>query len=142
MGSVSNNSIVSAMGGGGDERFWENGVRLYGTRLEVLASNIANADTPNYKARDIDFRQALAQSLSTAKDAQSVAPPIGGRPSGSASPTLLFRMPAQPGVDGNTVELDVERAAFTETAIRYEFAMQKAVGEYKEIGELFKTMTG
>lgn len=123
-----------------DDRFWENTVRLYGKRLEVVASNIANADTPNYKARDFDFKAALAQSLSASTEVKS---------SGSLkteSPELnfsapLYRVSAQQGVDGNTVNMDIERTAFADAAIRYEFAMQQAVGEYKEMSELFKKLT-
>jgi flagellar basal-body rod protein FlgB len=142
MGKVNNNSMASGMGGAADERFWENATRLYSKRLEVIASNIANADTPNFKARDIDFKKALEQSLSTAMVGERVVASARRLPAEPVSPPLLFRVPAQQGVDGNTVELDAERVAFAETAIRYEFAMQKAVGEYKEISELFKTLTG
>lgn len=105
-----------------------------------MASNIANADTPNYKARDIDFKAALAQSLAVSAEVKPSGSLRNESPD-SSLPTLLYRVPAQPGVDGNTVDMDVERTVFTDAAIRYEFAMQKAVGEYKEIGELFKNMT-
>lgn len=124
-----------------DDRFWESAVRLYGKRLEVVASNIANADTPNYKARDIDFKAALAQSLAAPAEAKPSGSPVRKESPDSISPTLLYRVPAQPGVDGNTVDMDVERTVFADAAIRYEFAMQKAVGEYKEISELFKNLT-
>ncbi len=123
-----------------DDRFWESAVRLYGKRLEVVASNIANADTPNYKARDIDFKAALAQSLAAPAEVKPSGSPRKESPD-SNLPTLLYRVAAQPGVDGNTVDMDVERTVFTDAAIRYEFAMQKAVGEYKEISELFKNLT-
>ncbi|MCH2116036.1 MAG: hypothetical protein MK171_14165, partial [Pirellulales bacterium] len=59
----------------------------------------------------------------------------------SKFPTLLYRVPMQQGVDGNTVDLDVERTVFTDAAIRYEFSMQQAVSEYKEISELFKNLS-
>jgi flagellar basal-body rod protein FlgB len=123
-----------------DERLWENAVRLYGKRLEIVASNIANADTPNYKARDFDFKTALAQSMSASVEAKPAASP--GKPLPEAkSPPLLYRVPTQSGVDGNTVDMDVERAAFTDAAIRYEFTMQKAVSEYKDILELFRNLS-
>lgn len=124
-----------------DDQFWESAVRLYGKRLEVVASNIANADTPNYKARDIDFKAALAQSLAALAEAKPSGSPVRKEPPDSNSPTLLYRVPAQPGVDGNTVDMDVERTVFTDATIRYEFTMQTAVGEYKEISELFKNLT-
>ena len=74
-------------------------------RMGVLASNIANASTPNYKARDVDFRQALA-SLEGGRD-------------GVADATL-YRVPTQPSMDGNTVELSAEQTAFAENAVQYQ----------------------
>jgi flagellar basal-body rod protein FlgB len=72
-------------------------------RMAVLASNIANAATPNYKARDLDFAAALA----SAEQGQS--------PEGA----LRFRVPTQPSLDGNTVELATEQTAFAENALAY-----------------------
>ena len=109
--------------------------------MEVVASNIANADTPNYKARDIDFKTALNRALA----APDKIVPKGTLPQSSAVndvlPKLLYRTPYQQSVDGNTVELDTERAVFTTTAIRYEFAMEQAVSTYKELSDLFKNLT-
>ena len=56
--------------------------------------------------------------------------------------TLLYRIPSQGALDGNTVEMDTERSAFTDQAIRHEFLTQQALDEYKEISTLFKSMTG
>jgi flagellar basal-body rod protein FlgB len=137
---VTNNTLFAHRIDLKDDRFWESAVRLYGKRMEVVASNIANADTPNYKARDIDFKAALAQSLATPAEAKPSRSPRKESPD-SNTPTLLYRVSAQPGVDGNSVDMDVERVVFTDAAIRYEFTMQKAVGEYKEISELFKNLT-
>jgi flagellar basal-body rod protein FlgB len=123
-----------------DDRFWQSAVRLYGKRLELVASNIANADTPNYEGRDFDFKAALAQSLSASEEVMSSGSPRK-KSADSNSLTLLYRVPAQVGVDGNTVDMDMERTVFTDAAIRYEFSMQQAVGEYKEISELFKNLT-
>jgi len=89
-------------------------------RNELLASNIANADTPGYKARDIDFRAIL----------DSTGNPTGLRTthqnhlslsgeSGIAGAELLYRVPNQPSLDGNTVDPDLEKAAFAENALRY-----------------------
>jgi flagellar basal-body rod protein FlgB len=137
---VTNNTLFAHRIDLKDDRFWESAVRLYGKRMEVVASNIANADTPNYKARDIDFKAALAQSLATPSEAKPSSSPRKESPD-SNTPTLLYRVSAQPGVDGNSVDMDVERVVFADAAIRYEFTMQKAVGEYKEISELFKNLT-
>jgi flagellar basal-body rod protein FlgB len=78
-------------------------LKLRGQRMNVLASNIANAATPNYKARDIDFRKAL----SLAQEGQS------------PDAALKFRVPLQTSLDGNTVELPTEQTAFAENALAY-----------------------
>ena len=94
---------------------------LYGKRSSVLASNIANADTPGFKARDIDFRSVLA-----AADADQIAlktTQAGHIGSAGASPggaELLYRVPVQPSLDGNTVNSQVEQAQFAENAVRYQ----------------------
>lgn len=100
-------------------------------RQEVLASNIANADTPNYKARDIDFRAALEAATSgrgafgmARTSPRHLAGEAGqGFASAPAGAQLLYRTEYQANVDGNTVNLDVERAAFAENAIQLEAAL-------------------
>jgi flagellar basal-body rod protein FlgB len=76
---------------------------LRSERMGVIASNIANAATPGYKARDLDFRSAL----------DSAARGAGGGDS------LRYRVPVQVSLDGNTVELATEQTAFTENALDY-----------------------
>jgi flagellar basal-body rod protein FlgB len=89
----------------GDKLFGvhETALRLRSDRMALLASNIANAATPNYKARDFDFAAAL-------KAAE------GGD---NSAPALHYRVPLQPSLDGNTVELSTEQLAFSENAIGY-----------------------
>ncbi|MBS0544388.1 MAG: flagellar basal body rod protein FlgB [Proteobacteria bacterium] len=105
-------------------RFQQNALNLLAHRQQMLASNIANADTPNYKARDLDFRAALQGAL--AQQAASV-PLAATQPAhigaGEANPLERYtgyRTELQSAVDGNTVNMDVERAAFAENALRYE----------------------
>ncbi|MCC7485354.1 MAG: flagellar basal body rod protein FlgB [Burkholderiales bacterium] len=99
---------------------------LRARRQEVLASNIANADTPGYKARDVDFRRELAAALSgaprgaEARLVRTSARHLGAGGPGGGAQALLFRVPAQASVDGNTVEMDAERARFAENALHYE----------------------
>lgn len=98
------------------------GLRAY--RQQVLAGNIANADTPNYKARDFDFAAALNEAMagrgqgSLPVSRTNSAHLSGTNESGPAR--LMYRTPVQASADGNTVEMDVERAQFSENAIRYE----------------------
>jgi flagellar basal-body rod protein FlgB len=93
----------------------------------MLASNIANADTPNYKARDIDFSAAMTRALNQSAGAAteltkttSVHLKAQGSVDGSAP---LYRPSIQGNVDGNTVDMDVERNQFTDNAIRYEASL-------------------
>ena len=126
-----------------DDDFWAQALKISEQRLTVLASNIANADTPNYNARDIDFRTSL--QLALAANTGTVPKVKVSGTSNNETPfmaTLLYRIPSQGAVDGNTVEMDTERSAFANQAIRHEFLVQKALDEYKEIGTLFKFMTG
>jgi flagellar basal-body rod protein FlgB len=108
-------------------RFNQEALNLRARRQEVLASNIANADTPNFKARDIDFNSALSKAVertraSGAMTMTGTSPRhLAGSPTSAGDdPDLLFRMPAQSSIDGNTVEMDVERVNFADNAMRYE----------------------
>ncbi len=105
---------------------------LYGKRSSVLASNLANADTPGFKARDIDFRSVLAKvdgnqvSLKTTS-----AGHIGGAASIASSPDLLYRTPMQSSLDGNTVNSQIEQSEFTENAVRYQSTLTFLNGKFK-----------
>ena len=91
-------------------------------RNEILASNIANAATPNYKARDIDFEVELARSLSvgpiTTSNSEHFA--VGSK---NLPGKVQYREPLQPSMDGNTVELAVEQMEFAENSIRYQTSL-------------------
>lgn len=108
-------------------QFNEAALSLRGARQQILASNIANADTPNYKARDIDFGQALAAALSQSPDSKSTQGPA------TANTPLLYRQPQQASIDGNTVEMDIERNQFTDNAIRYEASLTLISGQIKSL---------
>ncbi|MDT8760643.1 flagellar basal body rod protein FlgB [Sphingomonas psychrotolerans] len=87
-------------------------------RMGVLASNIANASTPGYKAKDIDFRSALAAAET---------------PGGSIDAATLYRVPLQPSQDGNTVELATEQTAFAENAVAYQTTLSFLNGRISTI---------
>jgi flagellar basal-body rod protein FlgB len=96
-------------------------------RGELIANNLANADTPGYQARDIDFRQAMARAAgetptSGVQLSTTNAGHIGGNTSANAAtnPDLKYRTPLAPALDGNTVDAQVEQAAFAENAVRYQ----------------------
>ncbi|MFY0664355.1 MAG: flagellar basal body rod protein FlgB [Natronospirillum sp.] len=89
-------------------------------RTEVLANNLANADTPGFKARDIDFEAVLRGEVD--KNASLAVKRTNGRHiagRGSVDYELLYRSPYQPAIDGNTVDDNVEHAEFTKNAMSY-----------------------
>lgn len=116
---------------------------LRSERTRVLASNIANGDTPNYKARDFDFRGALLQATAPAVASSRVGAPLvrtdsahmntSGSTASTASPTLLYRTPALPSLDANTVDMDMERAAFADNAVRYEAGLRFINGQIRTL---------
>ncbi len=99
---------------------YEQALKFRAMRNQVLSSNIANADTPNYKARDLDFGTALKgareESLSLTRTSELHKQSWGTTDSGARS---VYRVPSQPSLDGNTVSMDVEQAAFAENALQY-----------------------
>jgi flagellar basal-body rod protein FlgB len=102
-------------------------LRLRSERQALLASNIANADTPNYKAVDFDFAKALTEATSAGSN--GVQPPAR---------QLLYRQPAQPSLDGNSVEMDLERAQFADNTVRYEAALRFLNGQIRTLLEALK----
>ena len=117
--------------------FHQHALRVCDQRQQVLASNIANADTPNYKARDLDFKAALQGALSGSAPAGGVTMAatspghLAGKAGLSGNAGLLYRTPAQGSVDGNTVDIDAERAAFAENAVQYEFNLTRLTHQIK-----------
>lgn len=102
----------------------EQALKLRGLRNELIASNIANADTPNYKARDIDFASALrgakSESLSLRRTSELHA---SGWNSDRLGADLKYRNPTQTSLDGNTVDTDVEQAEFAKNAVHYRVSL-------------------
>jgi flagellar basal-body rod protein FlgB len=123
--------------------FHETALSLRAQRQQMLASNIANADTPNYKAHDIDFTKALQGALAkngTAAPAALVKTSAAHlSPTGTAEKTgpggapLLYRSIAQGNIDGNTVDMDVERNQFADNAIRYEASITFINGQIRSL---------
>lgn len=119
--------------------FQERALHLQVKRQELLASNIANADTPNFRAKDLDFRSALvsamegrgAQPVTLARTAEGH---LAGLPAGAGGGQFVFeRIAKTPGVDGNTVDMDVERADFAANAMQYESSLTFINGMFKSM---------
>ena len=95
---------------------------LRSQRAEVLANNIANADTPGYQARDMDFREVLAQAaggsdMNMKRTNARHFSTAGAMDMGS---DLKYRTPMQPSIDGNTVDMQIEQAEYAENAIAFQ----------------------
>lgn len=121
-----------------DTAFVKSALNIRAMRQEVLASNLANSDTPNYKARDVDFAAALRSaqgagggSLGLARtDAAHLGATAGGALGNGA---IKYRSATQPSLDGNTVDPDIERAAFTENAMHYQFLLERARSTFQRM---------
>jgi flagellar basal-body rod protein FlgB len=101
---------------------------LWQRRAEVLSTNLANADTPNFQARDIDFRAALGAAGLDGNGPGSL--PLAATTPGqidasapNAAQALQYRAPMQPSLDGNTVDAETEQAAFAENSVRYQASL-------------------
>jgi flagellar basal-body rod protein FlgB len=108
--------------------FGETALKLRSFRHEVLSSNLVNADTPNYKARDIDFPSVLEAKLKGIADPTSLGLDLTHQahiavPVRVGGPNKMFRVPVQPSVDGNTVDPDIERGHFVKNSMLTESAL-------------------
>ncbi len=128
-------------------------LKLEAKRTELLAANLANADTPNYKARDIDFKSALAAAGTGGGSGGGAASSGGGASPlalvttqgahlGGASAaggdldlgtSLKYRVPMAPALDGNTVDTQLEQAAFAENSVRYQATLTFLNARLKEL---------
>jgi flagellar basal-body rod protein FlgB len=113
----------------------ETALLLHGERLGVLATNLANADTPGYKARDIDFSAVLSQTQGETQLPLQVthAAHITFDDSELPPGELKYRNPYQASLDGNTVEMPVEQAAFSENNVRYQASLNFINGRISEM---------
>jgi flagellar basal-body rod protein FlgB len=123
-------------------------LRIRAHRQEILAANIANVDTPNFKARDIDFRSAMQKALESSAEISAkkngapqlnTTSPLHFKGEGIAdngavdSSDLLYRSVVQDSADGNTVDVDVERSAFVNNSLRYEASVMMINARLKEM---------
>lgn len=122
-----------------DFRFFQQSLSLRAQRQEVLSSNIANADTPNYKARDFDFKAAMQNAMEGSMrlpDTSLTLTSARHIPAKAVSegPTqMLYRLPYQPSLDGNTVDMDIERVQFADNTLHYQSTMQLLTGRIRSM---------
>lgn len=92
-------------------------------RLEVVASNLANAETPGFKARDVDFRSAMRNAEAGSVTLRTTRSGHISNAADAASAAVRYRTASQPSLDGNTVDSDKEKAAFAEASTRYQASL-------------------
>ncbi|HKU15535.1 MAG TPA: flagellar basal body rod protein FlgB [Steroidobacteraceae bacterium] len=113
-------------------------LKLRAQRTEVLAANLANADTPGYRARDIDFKGALAAASGQAGGGVHLATTKAGHigaatANGSPAPELKYRVPLAPALDGNTVDGQLEQSAFAENTVRYQATLSFVSSKFRAL---------
>ncbi len=112
----------------------EDALRFRSQRAEVLANNLANADTPNFKARDIDFQSILKQQAQGGDTLAMKATHSGhhqASPDLFDSANLLYRTPQQPSIDGNTVEEHVEHGEYMKNSLAFQAGFTFLNGKFK-----------
>lgn len=124
-------------------------LQVFSRRAKVLAANIANADTPNYQARDLDFENILStikrnkseymKNLSTSNSlfSSSFNAATSLNPQ-ALNAQLLYRVPSQASLDGNTVDVQMETAAFVDNAMRFQATLQFLSGKFKGISKALR----
>ena len=114
-------------------------MQLRSERASVLANNIANADTPGYQARDMDFGQMLKARMGETSDplamtgSSSSSANMQGLAQSDTINGLKYRTPSQPSIDGNTVDVDRERSEFTRNTMEYQAAFEFLNGKIKSL---------
>ncbi|PTN11799.1 flagellar basal body rod protein FlgB [Nitrosomonas aestuarii] len=117
--------------------FHQQALSLRAARQEILASNIANADTPQFKAKDIDFSSVLQETLSSKAKATTLTTTssmhISTNKGNGISNNTLYRVPLQPSADGNTVDMDSERTRFADNSIKYDASLTFISGQFRNL---------
>jgi flagellar basal-body rod protein FlgB len=119
--------------------FHHQALSLRAARQELLSGNVANADTPNFKAKDIDFASVLHEKLSLTTNLNKVSlnttspAHINSAAQGAFGDNILYRVPLQPSADGNTVDMDMERTRFADNAIKYDASITFLNTEFRNI---------
>jgi len=112
---------------------------VHSRRAEILANNMVNADTPGFKARDIDFRELLGrQAGAQVPLARTNSRHFSTAADGFSSSSLGYRIPLQPSLDGNTVDLQIEQAEYAKNALRFQSSFTFLNGKFKGLSKAIK----
>ena len=124
---------------------FEDSLILRSRRSEIIASNIANADTPGYKAKDIDFKSAMSNALGTRSEFKRDSLKMATTSSkhiqmnqNTFSADIMYRNPYQPSLDGNTVDAGVEKTEFSKNAIHYNASLRFLTGKFQSLTKAIK----
>ena len=115
--------------------FHSQALMLRAERQRLIASNIANADTPGYQARDFDFATALRAATGNGGGIATDVMQPGGR----LAPALRYAVPTQTNLDSNTVDMDRERSAFADNAVKYESTLRFINGSVRTMLDAMKS---
>ncbi|BAE75335.1 Flagellar basal body rod protein FlgB [Sodalis glossinidius str. 'morsitans'] len=126
-------------------RFQQEALNLRAQRQSIIAANIVNADTPGYQARDIDFSTELSKALTQGRASGETlaltttsAAHIAGASKIEPTTELLYRIPDQPAMDGNTVNMDRERTAFADNSLQYQTGLTLLGGQIKGMNSVLQ----
>lgn len=124
---------------------FEDSLILRSRRSEIIASNIANADTPGYKAKDIDFKSAMSNALGTRSEFKRDSLKMATTNSkhiqmsqNTFSADIMYRNPYQPSLDDNTVDAGVEKTEFSKNAIHYNASLRFLTGKFQSLTKAIK----
>lgn len=125
--------------------FQSNALTLRAERQRLIASNIANADTPGYVARDFNFAQALQQAQGGGRsgfkldDNRALAADMPAGSGNGRDPRLNYAAPSQTNLDSNSVDMDRERASFVDNALKYESTLRFINGSVKSLTDAMQS---
>jgi len=126
--------------------FQTEALSLRADRQRLLASNIANADTPGYQARDMDFSRALKAATGEISQptalVQTQAGHLGSPGGASGDAALTYSLPSQTSLDSNSVDMDRERASFVDNSVKYEATLTFIGGQVRNLMDAMKPSTG
>lgn len=128
---------MSALGFNNSLGIHPNAMQLRAARAEILANNLANSDTPNFKARDMDFNAMLNAEFKRGLP-MAATNPSHLRGTIDTNAELLYRNPYQPSIDGNTVDSQMEQSFYTDNALRYDASFQFLNGKFKGLSNAIK----
>jgi flagellar basal-body rod protein FlgB len=119
--------------------FHTQALSLRAERQRLIASNIANADTPGFQARDFDFAAALRAASGNNAVGEGIAQGVMQGGSGNAQPVLRYAIPSQTNLDNNSVDMDRERSAFVDNAVKYESTLRFINGSVRTTLDAMKS---